>query len=187
MLRKWFWLGSFTSFFVVMAVLGIFIVSPAQAQCGDTPADSSCITCHEYQGADPVYGKGEWHEIHALKDCCWNCHGGNTQAQDKDLAHEGIIAQPLQDVYSDCACCHPEDYYQRAEQFAAALDITPGCSLTPTAVAVAMVQSNPLVILPPPSAPATSFPWPVAILGAVVLVLMISAFIFLGRRKMKEN
>jgi hypothetical protein len=95
MSRKWFFLGSFIIFLVAMAVLGSLSTSPAQAKCSDTPADSSCITSHEYQGADPVYRKGEWHEIHASKDCCWNCHGGNTQAQDKNLAHAGMTVQPL--------------------------------------------------------------------------------------------
>lgn len=59
MSRKWFFLGSFIIFLTAMAVLGIFTASRAQAECGDPPTDSSCITCHEYLGADPVYGKGE--------------------------------------------------------------------------------------------------------------------------------
>lgn len=183
MSRKWFFIGSFILFLVAMAVLGILTATPAQAQCGDTPADSSCITCHEYEGADPVYGKGEWHEIHALKDCCWSCHGGNTQAQDKDLAHVGMTVQPLQDTYTDCYSCHPDDYKERAERFAAALGVTPGSAQTPTAMSAVQVVSHPMVILTPVSVATTPFPWPAAILGAGILGLLLIGCILAGRLK----
>ena len=183
MSRKWFSLGVFIIVLAATAVVGSFAASPAQAQCGDTPADSSCITCHEYQGVDPVYGKGEWHEIHAFKDCCWSCHYGNTQAQDKDLAHAGMTAHPLQDVYTDCHSCHPEDYSQRAERFAADLGVVPGSAPTPTAVTVAQAESHPIVILPSTSSTAAPFPWPVAILGAGILGLFLMGIILLGSPK----
>jgi hypothetical protein len=187
MSHKWFFLGSFISFLVALTVLEILTASPAQAQCGDNPADSSCITCHEYQGADPVYGKGEWHEIHALKDCCWNCHGGNTKAQDKDLAHVGMTAHPLQDIYTDCHSCHPDDYPERAERFALALGVTPGSAPTPTVVTIGPVESHPIIILPSPSAPTASFSWPVAILGAGVIGLFLLGLLLLSRLKTQGN
>lgn len=162
MWRKWFFLGSFIIFLAAMAVLGSLTASPAQAQCADTPADSSCITCHEYQGVDPVYGKGEWHEIHARKDCCWNCHGGNTQAQDEDLAHVGMTVHPLQDIYTHCYSCHPEDYPKRAERFAAALGETLGSAPTSTAVAATLVVSHPIAILSLVTVAIAPFPWQVA-------------------------
>lgn len=65
MSRKWFFLGSSIIFLAAMAVLGILTASPVKAECSDPPTDSSCITCHEYQEANPVCGKGEWHIIHA--------------------------------------------------------------------------------------------------------------------------
>jgi hypothetical protein len=186
MSRKWFFIGSSIIFFATMAVLGSLTATPAQAQCGDTPANSSCITCHEYQGVDPVYGKGEWHEIHARKDCCWNCHGGNTQAQDKDLAHVGMTAQPLQDIYTDCHSCHPEDYPERAERFAVSLGITPKSAPTPTVVAAAPVQSNPIIILPPGST-AAPFPWLTAVLGTGILGLFLLAFLWLAHVKIQVS
>jgi hypothetical protein len=173
MSRKWFFLVAWGVFLVAAAVL--VATSIAHAQCGDTPKDSSCITCHEYQQADPVYGKGEWHEIHASKDCCWSCHGGNTQAQDKDLAHVGMTTKPLQDIYTDCHSCHPDDYPERAQRFAVVLGVVPGSAPTPTAVAVALAEYNPIVILPPAPVPVAPTPWLAAALGALILgILLIS-------------
>jgi hypothetical protein len=187
MSRKWFFLGSFIIFLTAMVVLGGLTASPAQAQCGDTPADSSCITCHETQGANPVYGNGEWHTIHARKDCCWSCHGGNTKTQDKNLAHIGMTANPLEDIYTDCHSCHPEDYPERAKKFALALSLTPGSAPTPTIVAAAPVESHPIVILPQASVTNVPFPWYVAILGVGILGMFLMGFILLSRQKIQGS
>lgn len=122
----------------------------AAAQCGDYPADSSCYTCHEE--TYPVFGKGEWHEIHAWKDCCWNCHGGNTQTMDKDQAHLGMTLQPLEDTYTDCYACHPNDYQSRAERFGVVLGVTP-VDQAPTpepSISSAADKELQLVVLPTP-------------------------------------
>jgi hypothetical protein len=147
--RKLFFLVYLGCSLFALVILGILTAPSALAQCGDQPPDSSCFTCHEYQKVDPVYGKGEWHEIHASKDCCWNCHGGNTKTQDKDLAHVGMTENPLVDTYMDCHSCHPEDYTARAERFAVALGVTPGSSPTRTPVPAGLFMEHPIVILPP--------------------------------------
>jgi hypothetical protein len=146
--------------------------SPAAAQCGDYPPKSSCITCHEKE--NPVYEKGKWHGIHALKDCCTNCHGGNCMAIDKDLAHEGLVMHPLEDIYTNCYHCHPDDYQVRAGRFSAILGGTPSSNPTPTAVPVGSVVEHPIVILPPsvPNAPS-SFPWPLALGGLAFTALFL--------------
>lgn len=184
MSRKWFFLGSLIVFLTVMAVLGNLTASPVRAQCGDTPADSSCITCHEYQVADPIFGKGEWHAIHALKDCCWNCHGGNTKTQDKDLAHIGMISNPLQDIYKDCYSCHPDNYQALAEQFALDLGITPSSSPTVTPVPTGATVEHPIsmvssAVLNAPSA----FPWPLAIGGLAFAILLTFSLGYLYARQ----
>jgi hypothetical protein len=178
---KWFFSGLFFFSLVALIVLGILIVVPAQAQCGDNPKDSSCITCHEYQGEDPVYGKGEWHTIHASKDCCWNCHGGNTQAQDKVLAHIGLTINPLQDIYTDCHSCHPDDYPERAVRFASVLGEVPGSAPTPTALAAGLITSHPIILQPLSSTKEVSFPWVGLLIGGGLLGLFFIALIFLGR------
>lgn len=115
---------------VIVVFLGIE-TRPVRAQCG-SPQSSSCVTCHAEVA--PVNDKGEWHIIHAKKDICLNCHGGNGSAMDKNLAHEGLVAQPLSDIYTDCHSCHP-DYTERAAGFAATLQITPSGCATPTPIA----------------------------------------------------
>lgn len=150
---------------------------PALAQCGDTPEDSTCKTCHEE--SYPVYGTGEWHEIHARKDCCWNCHGGNSQSMDKDTAHAGMVLNPLTDTYQDCYACHPYDYDERATVFGAQLNMEPG-GATPTPFEAAAPvrlpeESREIVILPSrqPSELATLDWLPVvSILGLGVLILV---------------
>jgi hypothetical protein len=174
--RKWLFPVFLSSSLFALVVLVILSTSRALAQCGDKPPDSSCITCHEYQGTDPVYGKGEWHDIHASKDCCWSCHGGNTKAQDKDLAHSGMNNNPLEDIYMDCHSCHPEDYTTRAERFAVALGVTPGSSPTGTPVPAGSFVEHPIMILPPSVANAPpAFLSPLALGGlAFTFFLLIS-------------
>jgi hypothetical protein len=65
-------------------------------------------------------------------------------------AHQNLVANPLDDIYTNCHSCHPDDYQARAERFAAELGVTPGSSPTPTPVPVGLVVGHPVVILPPP-------------------------------------
>lgn len=80
---------------LVVLAISAYLLLPvsAFAQCGG-PAEpkSLCTTCHEME--DPVSHEGEWHIIHAAKDICVNCHGGNGSAMDKDLAHAGSWRRP---------------------------------------------------------------------------------------------
>jgi len=134
-----------------------------------------------------VYGEGEWHEIYACKDCCWNCHSRNTQVKDKDLANVGMTVHPLQDIYTDRHSCHPDDYTGRAERFSIALGVTPGSAPTPTAVTVGLEESHPIDILLPLTAETVQFPWPVAILGASILGQFLVGFILLGCSKIQGS
>jgi hypothetical protein len=144
---------------------------PVAAQCGSNPPpDSSCYTCHVLE--DPVSGNGEWHGIHANKDCCAKCHGGNCRVMDKDLAHKDMIANPLSDIYTDCHSCHPDDYQIRAETFAVDLGITPNSIPTPTPAPAGKLLASSLVILPSPnSSQKSTFPWP-AILGSLTIIIL---------------
>jgi hypothetical protein len=123
---RWF-LISFLAVIILLLLVG---TAPAQAQCG-VPQPSSCITCHAQE--DPVSEKGAWHIIHASKDICINCHGGNGSTMNKDLAHVSVTANPLNDIYTDCHSCHL-DYDVRAQIFASTLGVTPGSCATPTPI-----------------------------------------------------
>jgi hypothetical protein len=152
--------------------LALWTESSALAQCGETPAKSSCITCHETE--DPVYGKGEWHTIHARKECCTNCHGGNCSAKDKDLAHVGLVANPLNDIYTSCHGCHPDDYTTRAERFAIALGVTLYSRPTSTPVPIVSMVDHPMVILPQSALAATNFEsWNLALLAVIFIVVIL--------------
>jgi len=168
-----------------MLILGIGLLiwaltpSLVSAQCGSNPPpDSSCYTCHVQQ--DPVAGNGEWHGVHARKDCCAKCHGGNCSTMEKDIAHQGMIANPLSDIYTDCHSCHPDDYQAKAAVFAAELDITPGSIATPTPVPAGKAQAVPLVILPAPTSTVSpAFPLSLLLGNSVIIILFISGIIML--------
>jgi hypothetical protein len=107
---------------LVLGLVAIWLAIPpaTSAQCGSI--ESSCFKCH--QEAHPVCGTTEWHSEYGHRYACWNCHGGNDTAQDKELAHVGLVRHPLEDVYTSCYACHPENYKQLAERFAKTLGVT---------------------------------------------------------------
>jgi hypothetical protein len=154
---------------------------PAQAQCGDIPPHSSCITCHEKES--PVNIQDEWHAVHASKDCCASCHGGNCVAIDKDLAHQGLVAQPLEDIYTSCYRCHPDDYQEKANQYALVLGINPGSRPTPTAVPSGPIVEHPMVISPP-SIPITTIQFPSGLVfgTAILAALLLFAWVMRSTR-----
>jgi hypothetical protein len=157
--------------------------APVRAQC-EEPPPSSCATCHAQE--DPIIDKGEWHIIHASKDICMNCHGGNASAVDKDLAHEGLVAHPLEDIYTDCHSCHP-DYDERAAQFAPILGVTPNSCATPTFIPVSNISGEPpsvnvnMPTNPADSASSSQLFW---IVGAwfSIFTLFLFGVRWLGRR-----
>jgi hypothetical protein len=159
-----------------MILLLVMGAAPAGAQCED-PQPSSCTTCHAQE--DPVNDKGEWHIIHASKDICINCHGGNGSTKDKVLAHEGIMAHPLDDIYTDCHSCHP-DYDARAAQFAPILGVTPGSCATPTPAVVSNISVWPPpgnIVMPSDLMSTTPPPPPLLIISSGLAIL---AIFFIG-------
>jgi hypothetical protein len=176
MSRKWFFLGLSILFLVAMAVLGILTALPVHAQCGE-PQPSSCTTCHAQE--DPVSGKGEWHIIHASKDICINCHGGNGTTMNKDLAHENLTAHPLDDIYTDCHSCHPGDYDARSVIFASTLGVTPGSCATPTPIPVSNIPGEPPsggINIPNNLVSTTSSSQPFLVIAAMLLILTLFLF-----------
>ncbi len=112
----------------------IALPRPAAAQCGSSV--SSCKNCHEVQKQKPVNTVGAWHTAHAFGDFCEFCHGGNVKAKDKTAAHAGMV-DPLSDVKGSCQSCHPNDYMDRAKQYATTLGKTISTSSVPASPASA--------------------------------------------------
>jgi hypothetical protein len=169
--------GWFHGLFIA-ALAGIFILLamwtvPVHAQCGDNPPVSACVTCHEKQA--PVYENGAWHTIHGRKECCVNCHGGNCSAAEKEQAHEGMVSNPLSDIYLSCHQCHPDDYPERAARFAATLQITPASSATSTPVPIIPVTGGSAPggsgIVTAPSVPFVTIIAGLAMLAGFILAL----------------
>jgi hypothetical protein len=155
---------------------------PESSGCSNLP-ESSCYVCHAQ--TQPVSMASEWHAIHARQDCCWNCHGGNAQTMDQDQAHVGLMPNPLDDIYLSCHPCHPDDYQQRADRFAAGLDITPKSSAPITVAVAVQLPHSELVSQPPittlPGNGLDSFLWPMTLVG-IVAALLISLVVM--RRKL---
>jgi hypothetical protein len=154
---------------LAIGLVVLFAPQAAVAQCEDP--SPSCCTCHAT--AHPVFEQGEWHTIHARKECCRSCHGGNDRTNDKEEAHVGMTLHPLDDTYLACHQCHPDDYRQRAEVFAVALHVTPLSSEPTARPPVAASTPLPLIVTPLPQAMAEVTPvwdWPV-ILAVAILVI----------------
>jgi hypothetical protein len=162
----WFFTASLVGIIVLLVTETVHV----HAQCGG-PQTSSCSTCHAQE--DPVNEKGEWHIIHASKDICMNCHGGNGSALDKDSAH------PLDDIYTDCHSCHP-DYDERAARFAPTLGVTPGSCATPTLVPIGNIPGEPpsgSINIPNNVMNTTPSQRPFIVIGATLVILTL---FFLG-------
>ncbi len=169
---------------LAIGLVVLFVPQTVVAQCEDPKP--SCCTCHAT--AHPVTDQGEWHTIHARKECCRACHGGNDQAQDKDTAHVGIVLNPLADTYTACHQCHPDDYQQRAEIFAVALHITPQSSepLTKTVAFQPPSKVPPLQLPSAATSMSTANPTPglLVLIGLVALLLVSLGVIW---RKLAHN
>ncbi len=166
---------------LLMLAIGLIVLLTPQvtvAQCEDQKP--SCCACHAT--AHPVTDQGEWHVIHARKECCRACHGGNDRTDDKDAAHAGMTLHPLQDTYLACHQCHPDDYQQRAEVFAVALHVTPQNSEPTARPAVPASTLPPMIVTPLPRSAEQATPmwdWPVVL---VIAILTIGFAVFGWRR-----
>lgn len=117
-----------------IALTGYFWLSApkdTQAACG--ASTSSCKTCHEVQGTDPVSKKGDWHIQHSFGDFCQACHLGVATETDKTKAHTGMIAKPLTQSDQTCASCHPADTAARVAKYGGAAATSTSSGTTPAA------------------------------------------------------
>ncbi|MHB9145564.1 MAG: hypothetical protein ACYC5Y_09565 [Symbiobacteriia bacterium] len=134
---------------LVVGVTWYGLTTRAEAACGASA--SSCKTCHEVQGKDPVAKKGDWHVQHAFGDFCEFCHGGVTKETTAEKAHQGM-RKPLEDPQKSCGSCHAPDLAQRVGKYGGAVTAATGTSTTP---ATSSGNGN-TPAPPPPASPAPS-------------------------------
>ena len=116
MFRKMFFLFIVVVSLVAAGLPGLGGIDQVFAQEEMPPKDTSCIGCHEDQYY--LYDSGKWYCLCKSPVRCTECHGGRTDIVVEDLAHEGLITNPLVDNAVVCQDCHPKDYQARVEKFA---------------------------------------------------------------------
>lgn len=94
----------------IIAAAGVVI--PAQAQGDEPPASSAahsaCYECHQTEYF--LYDNGNWVFFETMHGRCVDCHNGQGDTWDKKAAHDGMIANPLQDNQAACQRCHGVEY-----------------------------------------------------------------------------
>lgn len=80
------------------------------------PDNGNCIVCHE--NLYFLHDTGNWFCLYESPMACADCHGGNPDTLDKDLAHARRAAHPvINDDVSKCRQCHPEECSDRVAFF----------------------------------------------------------------------
>ena len=106
----------FISVLVTMPILSAVNILAVSAQ-GETPVpQTACTTCHE--NLYLLHDTGKWYCSCKRRADCTVCHSGQADTFDEDLAHQGLIANPIQDNPAACQSCHGEDYEDYIKRFA---------------------------------------------------------------------
>lgn len=84
------------------------------ASIGITPANAcgmgatTCFKCHNGTQAKAPDTK-PWHVQHIpVNYSCNGCHQGNPRLMNKNIAHSGMLPNPLTDTQKACASCHTD-------------------------------------------------------------------------------
>ena len=71
---------------------------------------SSCFKCHNgKRAAAPAMDavKNPWHDQHQrVNGSCVGCHQGNPRLMKQDIAHSGMVANPISKPETSCFVCH---------------------------------------------------------------------------------
>jgi cytochrome c553 len=141
MIRKWF---SLWLLFLALAgnvAQAIMVTTPTQAQDEIHPDAATCVACHE--NLYLLHDSGKWYCLCETQVHCTQCHGGRTDTMDEDLAHEGMLANPLENNAAICQDCHPDDYQVQVKKFASIAGINSTPHPCPTCTPSARVLQPP--------------------------------------------
>lgn len=155
--KKWSLLALIFGLFGVVLIGSFWLTAPkvTQAACG--ASTSSCKTCHEVKGEDPVSKKGDWHIQHSFGDFCQACHLGVATETDKAKAHVGLV-KPLAQPDQSCASCHPSDSAARVAKYGGTATGSSPTGTTPTTPSAPTAGSAGATGAATPSAAATQIP-----------------------------
>ncbi len=117
-------IGKFLKGFASLLVVGVILL-PAVSFTSQTafadepappPANVKCIVCHE--NLYFLHDTGNWFCLKEAPMSCVDCHGGNPNTLDKNLAHVQRSAHPvINDDVSKCRQCHPQECDERVAYF----------------------------------------------------------------------
>ncbi len=111
-------------FVMYLGAVGLIVLWAALSMVGRVNADEpgpisanvQCVVCHE--NLYFLHDTGNWFCLRESPMTCVDCHGGNPNTLDKNLAHAQRIAHPIinEDV-SKCRQCHPQECDERVAYF----------------------------------------------------------------------
>ena len=195
--KNWSLLALIFGVFSVILIGSFWLTPPkvSQAACG--ASTSSCKTCHEVQGTDPVSKKGAWHTQHSFGDFCQACHLGVATETDKAKAHVGVVAKPLAQPEQSCASCHPADSVARAAKYGGTATTVPasgtpapGDTNTSPAGSGAVTPSAAATQIPPNANPNFDLidfnvnemvPWLAWVIGIINVFILLLLVVLLWR------
>jgi hypothetical protein len=136
MFLKMLFLTSSALLLVGTALLIPVATTQVFAQGENPPDNNSCMDCHEDQYY--LHDIGDWYCLSETKVSCTGCHQGRPDTMIKEIAHEGLIVNPLVNDAAVCQGCHPDDYQARVQAYASIAGIgptpRPSVSYTPSAL-----------------------------------------------------
>ena len=101
---------------ILLLLLVTFSTPTAVRADGPAPNNGTCLTCHE--DLYFLHDTGNWFCLKESPMACVDCHGGDPNTLDKDLAHANRAAHPIiNDDVTKCQQCHPEQCTERVEIF----------------------------------------------------------------------
>lgn len=112
---------SLLTFAAAAALVSLACAANAPAVQAQAPTpdfdDGSCVACHE--NLYYLYDTGKWHCLCDATPSCVHCHGGQPGVLEEDLAHAGMIVNPLQNDAAICQQCHCDDCQEHVDEFLA--------------------------------------------------------------------
>jgi hypothetical protein len=123
MFRKMLFLSLVAIAFAIASFLSFGGINLAFAQEETPPRDTACIDCHLDQYW--LYDSGKSYCLIETKVRCTECHHGRTETAVKELAHEGLIANPVVNDAAICQECHHDDYRSKVQKFASIAGVSP--------------------------------------------------------------